>query len=402
MKRHSRWGAWIAAGMLAALSASVALAAPPAQDEQPTPPEATAADAAPTSTALPPPSGGGRVVVPVLNVRSGPSVGWPRFRALLYGSAVFPVGRDHSGEWIAINISGTVGWVWHEGVVWDPALDIAALPVIEKPSAPSPSETPTVPPSPSPSTMEAAASPTIGVTLTPERTLTATPTLEPSPSATPTPHQEAAIPAQASPVPQAIASSPASPAVTGGSSVVGAGGWFALGGLLVLAALIYGWRWGRGQHEIKRYAGGFPLKTCPTCQSGRLRLEEYVQRPLGVAVLRRSVHCDTCRSVLRQIRPGLWRYTIDPLVNLSLANEYNGHSFADADLLPFADLARAYEPSMRSESPAISEDFERAVEHLTALEQQVLAAEAAEEGASASAEAAEDDTGVSTEEGATS
>ena len=346
------------------------------------------------------------MVVPVLNVRSGPSMGWPRFRALLYGSVVFPVGRDRSGDWIAISVNGAVGWVWHEGVIWDPALDLTALPVMEKPSAPSPSETPTVllspsPMPPSPSPTEVVASPTFGVTPTPGRTPIATPTLEPSPSATPTPHQEAAIPAQASPVPQAMASSPASPAATDGSSVVGIGGWFAaLGGLLALAALVYGWRWGRGQREIKRYASGFPLKTCPTCQSGQLRLEEYVQRPLGVAVLRRSVHCDTCRSVLRQIRPGLWRYTIDPLVNPSLADAYNGRSLADADLLPFADLARAYEPLLRSESPAISEDFERAIEHLTALERQVLAAEAAEE-ASASDEAAEEDAGVDSEEGAT-
>ncbi len=176
--------------------------------------------------------------------------------------------------------------------------------------------------------------------------------------------------------------------------------WLALGGLFISAGLIYGWRWGRGQREIKRYASGFPLTICPTCQSGRLHLEEHVQRLLGVAVLRRSVHCDTCRSVLRQIRPGQWRYTIDPLVNPALAGEYNGRSFTDTDLLSFAEQAHAYEPAIRLESPAASEEFERFVEHLTALEQQVLAAEA-EEGASES-EAANDTAEAGADEETTS
>lgn len=391
MKRHTLWGACIIAAMAVALSASVALAAPALQDAPPTP------------TVPPPPPSGGRVVVPVLNVRSGPSVGWPRFRALLYGDSVFPVGRNRSGEWIAVDIGGTVGWVWHEGVMWDPALDLTALPVIEKPSIPPPSATPLPLPLPSLTPLastptRAAPSPTVvntSPTPTRESAPTATPTLTPSPTTTPPP-QVAALPPQSSPAPEAVIPPSLS---SQGPPLTKAWHWLALGGLLALAGIIYGWRWGRGQREIKRYADGFPLEVCPTCQSGRLHLEEYIQRPLGIAVLRRSVHCDTCRSILRQIRPGWWRYTIDPLVNPALAEEYNGHSFADTDLLLFAEQARAYEPAIRLESPAASEDFERAVEHLTALEQQVLAAEAEER--SAESEAADNAGDADAEEEAT-
>ena len=65
---------------------------------------------------------------------------------------------------------------------------------------------------------------------------------------------------------------------------------------------------------------------------------------MGIPQMRRLVRCDNCRSVLREVRSGVWRYTIDPFVNEKLAEEHNSQLFSDADLLVFAEQAGQYEP----------------------------------------------------------
>ena len=144
-------------------------------------------------------------------------------------------------------------------------------------------------------------------------------------------------------------------------------------GAVVLAGA-FGWQRTAGARELRRYgSNGFPLISCPVCQSGELHLEETVRHPLGIPRVQRSVYCDTCRSLLRQTRPGLWRYMVDPNANPTLAEKHNGQTFTDRDLPAFAGRARAHKPSFLEESPGPSEGFQDAVEHLSALEATVIA-----------------------------
>jgi hypothetical protein len=87
-----------------------------------------------------------------------------------------------------------------------------------------------------------------------------------------------------------------------------------------------------GMRQVRRYAKGFPIDTCPACQEGRLHLEEFVQRSMGIPSVRRSVRCDMCRSVMREVRPGKWRYTVDPYVNPEMASRYDTRWLTQADL----------------------------------------------------------------------
>ncbi len=382
MRTRSLWGALIAVWMLAALSTPVVLTVSSHSGKAPMSLALTVVDSTPTPTLQPAPAGGGRVNVAVLNVRGGPSTQWVRIRILLYGEVVFPVGRDASGQWIAITVDQYVGWVWVEAVTWDPALDLQALPVITPPStstlpasataSATPGETPTV---------SSVTPPTLPPT--PRPSLTATYTPQPSPAATPTPASEAATVAPTSvptvqptltrepPSPSPIL--PRLPSPSFGTSI-GIGG-------LGLLAILYVWRFALGQREVRRYKNGFSLQTCPTCQTGHLILEEHVRRPLGIAIIARSVLCDACRSVLRQVRPGLWRYTIDAFVNSALAEEYNGHTFSDASLSALAEVAHNYPPTNAPvQLPPVSPEFQQAVEHLEVLEAQVLAAEQDDQG----------------------
>ena len=73
------------------------------------------------------------------------------------------------------------------------------------------------------------------------------------------------------------------------------------------------------------------------------------------------------------MRPGVWRYTIDPHANATLAEKHNGLAFTDRELPAFAGRARAHMPSVLEESPSPSEGFQDAVEHLQALEATVIA-----------------------------
>jgi hypothetical protein len=124
-------------------------------------------------------------------------------------------------------------------------------------------------------------------------------------------------------------------------------------GLSVLAVLLifYGWRAIAAQREVKRYAGHFPLDGCPVCQTGTLHLDESIQRPLGIARVSRLVRCDVCRSVLRQVAPTTWRYSIDSYINESLAQEFSGHVFTDAELGAFVATAMQHPPTVTEVNP---------------------------------------------------
>lgn len=365
------WRAWIVAA-LALLAVPNALTAwpggAPLRQDQPTPtPEPTAVRA--------------EVAARVLVVRAGASSEWVAIGGLNEGETITPLGLSPDGDWVMIKWEGRQGWVSADYVEWGAGVDPAALPTVLPPT-PAP-RTPTLPPtqtaSPSASATPAALTPTpsrtptLTLTRTPIRPPSATPSPESVPSATLTPTLGQAAMLPPAPTPTGTAAGPRAapsriafpPTLIGGAGVG-----------MVLVAVLYGWRLGRGRRELRRYAGGFVLESCPVCRRGHLRLEEQVRRPLGVPYVRRTVRCDACRSVMRQIRPGVWRYTIDPYANPELAETRNAHVLTDEALVKLARRAETYQPEAEPErSPAASPGFEDAVEHLVELEAQVIASQ---------------------------
>ena len=153
--------------------------------------------------------------------------------------------------------------------------------------------------------------------------------------------------------------------------------WIAGGGAL-LALILYLWRGASARRELRRYSDGFVLDTCPVCGIGELHIDRHVDYQLGVPSVRRIVRCDHCNSIVRQIRPGRWRYAVDPHANPQLAADHDDtRLMTDADLQDFAVHARRYSPDVVTVDPAqaeLSPEFEWVVEHLEALEADVIAA----------------------------
>ncbi|MFN8448817.1 MAG: hypothetical protein U0521_09555 [Anaerolineae bacterium] len=58
------------------------------------------------------------------------------------------------------------------------------------------------------------------------------------------------------------------------------------------------------------------------------------------------VDCDTCRSVLREVGRGRWRYAVDRAANPVLYNQPNGRVIS-------ADMLRALEESAPREAPPV-------------------------------------------------
>jgi hypothetical protein len=350
-----------AAIVIAALTAGVTMAAPAFQDEPPPTitPSATATGFGPTPTPsptlAPPPPGGGLVTVRELAVRLGPDESDTPLGALTYGTVLYPIGRSANGNWAAINYQGSVGFVLGILVLWHPDVDILDLPILIPPFL----ETPTF-----------TTGTVAGGTLSP----TGTPTQQPSSTSIPAATQTTApsstetievaqVPvATETPVPALIAPGDTPPTQASGDvpqsgpsfsvPVANVLPWLLIG-LPVALLGVYGWQFMAGQRETRRYNDAFPLEYCPVCQSGTLSLDSVVRRSLGIARITRTVRCDTCRSVLRQIEPGVWRYAIDPYTNPDLAREYDGRQFTDNELKAFLITASGYKPA----GPEVSADF---------------------------------------------
>lgn len=380
MLRRVLGGIWATALALTVVSVSVAWAAPASQEGEPTSPfDPTATDtprpffgptSTPTATLLPPPSGGGRVAVGTLAVRAGPSSDWPAIGGLAYGTEVYPRGRSANGNWVVIDWewAGSIGWILARLVEWDPALDLQALPIFLPPFTSTPLSTVGTSVTPQP---EGAGE--LTTTPAPPETVV-TPTLfqpsstpQPTTTGTPEPAIVALPPATATP------SSPTAPAPPPLSlPQLQPPGPIFWAGSAVFALVVYGLIWIQGWRETHRYSRGFPIKACPVCQSGHLYLDEHLERPAGIPRMRRSVRCDSCRSVLRQISPGLWRYTIDPFVNPELARRYNSRQFTDADLLAFSEEAEEFEPYR--ETPVVSpSQTEEVLKRFAELEARLMA-----------------------------
>lgn len=109
--------------------------------------------------------------------------------------------------------------------------------------------------------------------------------------------------------------------------------WYLLaGGAVVLLVLAYAGAYVTQAANLARYQEGFLLTTCPICARGTLYLEDRRYRVLGIPRVRRVVRCDECRSVLRQVGPGRWRYAVDELRNPDAYKLLNNRVVAERDL----------------------------------------------------------------------
>lgn len=354
-----KWGfrTGLATVLLAAL---VSVATVRAQEPTPSP-EPTAS-----------PDASGQVAARVLIVRAGASTEWSPIAGLEEGDTISPLGVSPDGRWVLITVDGKQGWVASEYIQWSPGFDPAQLPAAQLPTAQATATdtaTPTPSASPTPTrTPSATPSPTATLTSTPTPlgTATARPTDTPEPTATPA----AAVAAAPAPPPRRTLGEWLLPGGQPGLPLLLGGGGALLGAWVLVSAAL---KSRRSRREMQRYARGFVLHFCPVCQRGDLHLEE-VRRPLAIPSVQRRVRCDVCRSVLRQVRPGVWRYTIDPMVNPEMAEAFSGQIFSDRELPGVYEKARRFEPVLPAdEVGGVSEDYHDAVEHLEELEASVLA-----------------------------
>jgi hypothetical protein len=77
-----------------------------------------------------------------------------------------------------------------------------------------------------------------------------------------------------------------------------------------------------------------------------LSVENRQTRFLGIPAPRRIVRCDTCRSVLREVGSGRWRYAVDPVENAALYERYNGREIDEGQLAELINL-----PATRDVTP---------------------------------------------------
>ncbi len=364
MRKRSLWWGWGIALALVVLSTSAVLAAPGQLVEYQAAPTAET----PTPTLPPPPPGRGLVSVRVLVERAGPSIHYPKLGGLPYGTEVVPLAQSATGNWVMIQRNDSTAWVWGGFVKWDPNLNLEKLTVITLTPSPTPENTytPTSTRTPVPTRTPAPTNTPMPEPPTPsESTGALTSTPKPPPTATATPEPVAIPTAAPTPGPNPVVDFLADLNPP----------WFWIGVVAVALFLSgYAWRLVGGRSELKRYADGFSLKTCPVCQTGRLHLVESEQQVMGITRVLRLVRCDTCRSVLRQVKPGAWRYSIDPIVNPGLADSFNNKTFSDGALIQFAERARTFQAEVEAE-PDFSESsaFKSVIEHLEELEAAVIA-----------------------------
>jgi hypothetical protein len=87
---------------------------------------------------------------------------------------------------------------------------------------------------------------------------------------------------------------------------------------------------------MDRYSTGFVIQGCPVCLDGLLEIEERPYRSLGIARARRTVRCDNCRSILREVGRRKWRYSVDRFVNPELFETTNRSIMSEDDLRQLA------------------------------------------------------------------
>ena len=110
------------------------------------------------------------------------------------------------------------------------------------------------------------------------------------------------------------------------------GPYLLLGGAVALLVLIYAGVYVAQAANLARYQEGFLLTVCPICARGELSVEDRRYRMLGIPRVRRVVRCDECRSVLRQVGPGRWRYAVDAVANPHAYDALNNRVVNERDL----------------------------------------------------------------------
>jgi hypothetical protein len=176
--------------------------------------------------------------------------------------------------------------------------------------------------------------PTLTATDSPTVTRTMTPTVTPSgtPTATATP---AAVAALDDPGDSSGGGSALAPLDEGDGADEGPPVWYWIGGGLALLAMAYVGVYAAQVASLGR-PHDFVLIACPVCEVGDLYLEERRYRVLGIPRARRVMRCDNCRSVLRSVGRGRWRYAIDGAENPVLYDAYNNAILTEDDLLSIA------------------------------------------------------------------
>lgn len=109
-----------------------------------------------------------------------------------------------------------------------------------------------------------------------------------------------------------------------------------LGGAVALLVLVYAGAYVAQAANLARYQEGFLLTVCPICARGVLYVEDRRYRMLGIPRVRRVVRCDECRSVLRQVGQGRWRYAVDELENPEAYQALNNRVVSERDLWAIA------------------------------------------------------------------
>lgn len=128
-----------------------------------------------------------------------------------------------------------------------------------------------------------------------------------------------------------------------------------VGGALLIVVLIYVAFYWRGLAAADRYAEGFVIERCPICKHGHLSVETRQARFLGIPRARTLVRCDSCRSLLREVSPGHWRYAVDSVINGRLYNQLNGR-VVDAETLTALDRQTPRAPSTADAPTFIDEE----------------------------------------------
>lgn len=121
-----------------------------------------------------------------------------------------------------------------------------------------------------------------------------------------------------------------------------------VGGLLLLALIVYVGLYWRGLSVADRYAEGFVIQRCPICQQGQLSVETRQNRVLGIPRPRSTVRCDTCRSVLREAGSHRWRYAVDPAENPPIYKRFNGKILDETRLIALENSMPPAPPPIHS------------------------------------------------------
>jgi len=116
------------------------------------------------------------------------------------------------------------------------------------------------------------------------------------------------------------------------------------GGVLVALAAVYVATYVTQAANTAQPYDAFPLTVCPVCEHGTLSLDQRRYRVLGIPRVRRVVRCDTCRSVLRQVGRGRWRYAVDGGINPELFDRLNGRVVTAAQLKDISPEYRGTHP----------------------------------------------------------